>query len=204
MHNRYREEEKEEMKKTKQKKEKKIDISLNEEFEEKLANEIEDDFILTLEDEVKKYKEQYLRVLAESENFKKRINDERIRERKYFNQSLFERMVNTIDIFDQTVNIKTDDQKLNNFLVGFKMINNELKQILEDEGVKLIDSLGQKFDPTVHHAIETGYDETKEDDIIIEEIRRGYKYKDRVLRVALVKVNKLEKQEENKEEQNNG
>ena len=187
---RYREEEKEEILENQ-------DSSIDEVVEEVTldkTNEVDNE-IEELKLELNKTKEQYLRTLAELENFKKRTNDERIRERKYFNQSLIEKFVNAIDIFDRTVNIKTDDEKLKNFLIGFEMINNNLKQILVDEGVKPIESTGKKFDPAFHHAIDTAYDEEKEEGIILEEVQRGYMFKDRVLRAALVKVNQKNKEE---------
>lgn len=191
MNNRYREEEKEE-KTTQNESSDNIDdvetVTLDESNEVDLDKE-------ELVKEVNKYKELYLRTLAEVENYKKRINEERIKERKYFNQSLIEKFVNTLDIFDKTINIETEDKVLKNFLIGFEMINNNLKQILADEGVKLIESVGKVFDPRVHHAVETAVDETKEDGVILEEIQRGYTFKDRVLKAALVKVNKLNKEE---------
>lgn len=191
MNNRYREEEKEE-KTTQNESSDNIDdvetVTLDESKEVDLDKE-------ELVNEVNKYKELYLRTLAEVENYKKRINEERIKERKYFNQSLIEKFVNTLDIFDKTINIKTEDKVLKNFLIGFEMINNNLKQILADEGVKLIESVGKEFDPRFHHAVETAVDETKEDGVILEEIQRGYTFKDRVLKAALVKVNKLNKEE---------
>lgn len=195
MHNRYREEEKLEKELAKEQGTEEEEIK---EEEIDLANSKEVDFNLEkLQIELNSYKEKYLRTLAEAENYKKRINDERIRERKYFNQSLFERIVETVDVFDRTVNFNTDDEKLKNFLIGFQMINKELKQILADEGVKEIESVGLKFNPAVHHAIEVAYDENYAEDIILAEVQRGYTYKDRILRAALVKVNK-------KEEINNG
>ena len=191
MNNRYREEEKEE-KTTQNESSDNIDdvetVTLDESKEVDLDKE-------ELVKEVNKYKELYLRTLAEVENYKKRINEERIKERKYFNQSLIEKFVNTLDIFDKTINIETEDKVLKNFLIGFEMINNNLKQILADEGVKHIESVGKEFDPRFHHAVETAVDETKEDGVILEEIQRGYTFKDRVLKAALVKVNKLNKEE---------
>ena len=102
------------------------------------------------EDELLKMTNSYLRVLADYENFKKRTNEERIKERKYVYQSLFEKLINVIDIFDKAVNMQTDDEKLKNFLMGFKMINDNLKQILEAEGVKKIITLDQKFVSSYH------------------------------------------------------
>lgn len=193
MSNRYREEEKEELLKEQTNE----NANSSEEVDEVTLDESNAVFFdkEELVSEINKYKDLYLRSQAELENFKKRINEERIRERKYFNQGLMEKFVNTLDIFDRTINIKTDDEKLKNFLIGFEMINNNLKQILADEGVKLIESVGKQFDPAVHHAIETDYDETKEEGIVLEEIQRGYTFKDRVLRAALVKVNKKNKEE---------
>lgn len=187
MNNRYREEEKNK---------ENIDEIKVETPEEVIIEEKPNEELAKIQEENKKLKEQYLRVLADSENFRKRIDEERIRERKYGSQRLLEKLVNSIDIFDKVVNIKTDDEKLKNFLIGFEMINNDLKQIIQDEGVKKIKTIGEKFDPRFHHAVETEWVETKDEDIILEETQSGYMYKDRVLRVALVKVNK--KNEEKK------
>ena len=185
VHNRYREEEKEELEKS-GKEEEKFDDSPEEELSEV--------------DELKKKLEEknndYLRALAELENYKKRINDERSRERKYANQSLLEELIAGFDIFDKALNMKTDNEELKNFLLGFQMINKNFKDVLEKNGVKKINALGEKFDPRFHHAVETTYDENVEEGLIIQEMQTGYMYKDRVLRVSLVKVNQ-KPQEEN-------
>ena len=75
------------------------------------------------------------------------------------------------------------------------MINKQLAQILADEGIKKIETKDQKFNPQYHHAIEIDYQEGVEDNIILEEVQTGYMFKDRVLRPALVKVNKINKEE---------
>lgn len=142
-----------------------------------------------LKEENKKLKDQYVRTLADTENFKKRIDEERIRDRKYGSQRLLEKLIVSLDIFDKAVNMKTDDPNLNNFLIGFQMINNNINQVLEEEGVKKIKAI-DKFDPRYHDAIETDYDETKEEGTILMVIKDGYMYKDRVLSPSLVKVNK--------------
>ena len=140
--NRYREEEKE--------------LEENGELEKKIQEEVDSSSDReALKEEAKKYKDQYLRVLADSENFKKRIDEERIRERKYGSQRILEKIIPSIDIFDKALNMKTDDEKVKNFLIGFEMINNNLKQALEEEGVKKIKAVGEKFDPRYHHAVST-------------------------------------------------
>lgn len=185
--NRYREEENEE----KQDTELVTECDCQEANEEcKSANDNE---------ELKKAQASYLRVLADFENFKKRTNEERIKERKYAHQSLFEQLVNSLDIFDKAVNMKTEDEKINNFLIGFKMINDNFKQILESEGVKKINAVGEKFDPNFHHAMEVEWDESKAENTVLSELQTGYMYKDRLLRPSLVKVNQKKKGNENNE-----
>ena len=93
--------------------------------------------------------------------------------------------------------MKTDNEELKNFLLGFQMINKNFKDVLEKNGVKKINALGEKFDPRFHHAVETTYDENVEEGLIIQEMQTGYMYKDRVLRVSLVKVNQKPKEENN-------
>lgn len=191
IHNRYREEESEETTET-----------LNGEGAQDVENvELEtlevdveaiesNEEIKKLQEEIKILQDKYLRAFAEHENFKKRMNEERIKERKYANQGLLEQIINVTDIFDKAVNVETDDPKLKNFLIGFKMINENIKQVLENEGVKKINAIGELFDAKYHMAVETDYDETKEENIILEEIQTGYIFKDRILRPSRVKVNK--------------
>lgn len=203
MNNRYREEERleEEQNQKDKKKEKTIEVKTKKEekkAKKKEEEQAEDLEILELKAEVAKLSDLYLRTLAEAENFKKRINDERMRERKYASQSLLERLVNVTDIFDKAVNSNVDDEKVKNFLIGFQMINKNLQDLLEDEGVTKIKAKGEVFDPKVHHAVETVVDLEQDDNIIVQERQTGYYYKDRILRPSLVVVNKIN--ENNKEE----
>ena len=187
VHNRYREEELEEQEKNGTVEEKFDDSPQKEPLSEV------DELKLKLEEK----NNDYLRALAELENFKKRINEERNRERKYAYQSLLEELIAGFDIFDKALNMKTDNEELKNFLLGFQMINKNFKDVLEKNGVKKINALGEKFDPRFHHAVETTYDKNVEEGLIIQEMQTGYMYKDRVLRVSLVKVNQKPKEENN-------
>lgn len=171
----------------------------NTEIKEELVEDINSVNKETEQDELTKVTNSYLRVLADFENYKKRTNEERIKERKYMYFSLFEEMISVVDIFDKAVNTKTEDDKLNNYLFGFRMINDNLKQILEKEGIKKINTQNAKFDPNYHHAIETDWDETKEENIILQEMQTGYMYKDRLLRASLVKVNQKKEGNEKNE-----
>lgn len=143
-----------------------------------------------MSDEILYLKDQLLRNQAELENFKRRTNEERIRERKYAMQDFFTELISVIDTFDKVVSAKTDDEKLKKYLVGFVMINNNMKQILENYGVKKIECLNQTFDPAFHQAVEVVEVENTSPNIVVEVIADGYVYKDRVLRPAMVKVSK--------------
>ena len=138
--------------------------------------------------EVEKLNDDLLRNRAELENFKRRTNEERIKERKYALQSFLTDLIGIIDIYDKAVNIQTEDEKLKKFLNGFVMINKNLKQVLERYEVKAIDALNKPFDPAYHNAMETVKIEGVEPDIVVEVVITGYMYKDRVLRPSMVKV----------------
>ena len=168
-----------------------FDNSINKKEKKKERKEIEElkEKISELEDENKKLKDTYLRTLAETDNFKKRIDDERIRERKYSSQRLLEKLVAFTDIFDKACNAKYDDPMMQNFLLGFKMISDNIQNILGEEGVKKI-AIGKMFDPKFMQAMEVDYDPEKEENEILQVLKEGYMYKDRVLVYALVKVNK--------------
>ena len=118
------------------------------------------------------------------------MNEERIKDRKYALSDFLMQLIDIVDVFDKAVNVKTDDEKLKQFLNGFIMIDKSFKQILERNGVKAIEALGKPFDPSYHSAIETVEVEGTESNIVVEEIMTGYIYKDRVLRPSMVKVSK--------------
>lgn len=141
-----------------------------------------------LKQEVEHLKDLLLRERAELENFKKRNNEERIKDRKYALTDFLMELIDVIDIFDKAVNVKTEDEKLKKFLSGFEMVNKTFKQILSNNGVEQIEAIGKPFNPSFHSAIETVQVEGVEPNMVVEEIMTGYTYKDRVLRPSMVKV----------------
>lgn len=182
--------------KTEKKESKKEEKAEKKESKKELSNK---EKIKELEGKVKELTNEVLVAKANEINFKKRLEEDKLKSIKYANQSLLEKFVDQLDLFDSVVNMKTDDPVLKNFLIGFEMINGNLKQILSDEGVKKIKvTVGEQFDPKYQHPYETAWDENYEENAILAELKSGYTYKERVLRPALVKVNK--KEEINKEE----
>lgn len=187
--NRYREEEKDELVNEDEAKE-----TLAEEIDKDL-NDKEDNakLIDDLNEQIKNLKNEVLKCKANEINFKKHLEEDKNRSIKYANQSLLEKFVDQIDLFDSVVKMKTDDPVLKNFLMGFEMINNNFKQILSEEGVKkIVIKVGDPMDPKYHHALQTEWNEEYEENAILAELKGGYIYKDRVLRPTLVKVNKKE------------
>ena len=145
--------------------------------------------IKELEDEIAALKNDLLRNQADFENFKKRMNQERITDRKYAAMDLIHDLLIPLDQLRKVVSMEVDDPMLKNYLIGFKMINDQIYDQLEAYGLKEIKAVGETFDPKVHHAVEKDSNSEIENNIITEEIQKGYMYKDRILRPAMVKVN---------------
>ena len=169
----------------------------------KKKNKIEDQ-LESLEEELKSFKDKYFRALAETENFKKRMTEDLKRERKYAGMSLADKLIDSLEVFDQALNMQTEDKNLQNFLYGFKMIKDMMFNALKDEGVMIIESkVGDDFDPNIHEAMDKEYNPEFAENKIIKIVKKGYKYKDRVLRPTMVIINikpEVENNVENDEE----
>lgn len=153
-----------------------------------------------LEQQVKELNDKYLRALAETENVKKRMQNERAIERKYAAANLASELLVPFEQFAKIVEFPTDNDLLKNFLIGFKMIKDQFQQVLENEGIKEIKALNEMFDPNIHHAIEKDSNKELPSGIITEVLQKGYYYKDRVLRPAMVKVNEWSEDQNGKDE----
>ena len=121
---------------------------------------------------------------------------------KYANQDLISELLIILDNFERA--IKLDDNNLNDelskFLKGFKMMYASLDDLLKKYGLEEIEAFHKEYDPNVMEALMTDNDPEFEDDEVLEVLLKGYKLKDRVIRPASVRVNKLET--ENSEDNN--
>jgi len=150
-----------------------------------------------IEEELQNVKDKYLRALAEMDNVKKRVNEDLKRERTYSSYTLSDKLIDSLEIFDQALNVQTDDPNFKNFLYGFKMIKDMIYSALEQEGVTQINTLeGETFDPVTEHAVDTTWDVTLPENTIVKVVKKGYKFKDRLLRPAMVVINMKPKSEE--------
>lgn len=154
--------------------------------------------IAKLEEELKQKHNEYLKVFAEMENTKRRLKEESIKDRKYASQKVIGELINPIDMLCKIVSSPAPSPEISNYLIGFQMITNQLMDILKQEGLSEIEALNKEFDPKVMEAMSTEYVEDVEENIVLKVMQTGYMYKDRILRPAMVVVNKKEEiKEEN-------
>lgn len=134
--------------------------------------------------------DKLLRLQAEFDNFRKRSIRERQEFIKYANEGLIIELVGMLDNFERS--IKAADQKQDFRLLhqGVDMISKQLHKLLEEKGLKKITSLGEKFDPNKHEAMEAVVSDEAEEGQILEEFQPGYMLNERIIRPAMVKVAK--------------
>lgn len=152
--------------------------------------------IAKLEADLKEQHNEYLKVFAEMENTKRRLKEEAIKDRKYASQKVIGELINPIDMLCKIVNSEASSPEIANYLIGFQMITNQLMDILKAEGLKEIEALHKEFDPSTMQAMSTEENPEWEDNIVTKVMQTGYLYKDRILRPAMVVVNKKNKVEE--------
>ena len=147
-----------------------------------------DNQIALLETEIKELNERFLRNQAELQNFKRRINDERIKDRTYANLELIKKLLTPLDNFEIGLDKEKENGTLKPQAKGFEMIHRDLFQALTEEGLKPIEHNGEPFDPKIHQAVMTEKREGVNSGIVLEVFQKGYMFKDRVIRPAMVKV----------------
>lgn len=191
------EEMKEEVKK--EEKKAKTETKVEESEEAKIRKERKEKYkahMAKLEAELKEQKNEYLKLYAEMENTKKRLKEESVKDRKYASQKVIGELINPIDMLVKIVNSEAPSPEIANYLIGFKMIADQLMDILKGEGLNEVEALNKPFDPTTMQAMETEENSKVGDNIVTKVMQSGYMYKDRVLRPAMVVVNKNKKSEE--------
>jgi molecular chaperone GrpE len=132
------------------------------------------------------------RIQADFENYKKRSQKEKEEFANYANTGLILQILPILDNFRLATKHLPEDLENHNWAQGVLHIEKQLEQVMEAEGVEEIKSVGEKFDLSVHDAVEE-VKSKEEKGIIIEEIQKGYKLKDKIIRHAKVKVSKGEK-----------
>lgn len=156
-----------------------------------------------LENELKEHKEKYLRSLAEIENTRKRMQKERQDMTKFAVDNVLCDLLDPLDNFEKALSFaeKMSDE-VKNWATGFQMILTQLKNVLDQHGVKPFEALGKPFDPHLHEAIEVEETLEHKEDTVIEVFIQGYLSGERTLRPARVKVAKSPKKELKQDDNN--
>jgi molecular chaperone GrpE len=145
-------------------------------------------------EEKEKFLNSLLRVRADFENYKKRRERENGKYREYLMENILKKLIDHYDDLNRALNLLKVLANMDGFKNGFEIIIKNFEKILNEEGVKPMNSEGEKFDPYKHESVivEEGRDDLPEN-TILEEITKGYYFKDKVLRPAKVKISKKSK-----------
>ena len=143
-----------------------------------------------LEKEYQALKDQLLRLAAEFDNYRKRVERDMNGLVRSANAELVTSLLPIMDDLDRFIAAANADQEAPPLLEGIKLIQRNFLKILQDQGLKYIESIGQPFDPEKHDALLQMPVEDKEPNLVVEEHVKGYEFKDRVIRHAKVIVSK--------------
>jgi len=136
--------------------------------------------------------DRLVRTTADFDNFKKRAAREKIESGQYASASLLQKLLPVLDNFEMALTAAQTAQgdKLASLQSGVLMIQQQLKTALADTGLEEIDATGKPFDPTFHEAVSQQETTEVAEDHVAQQLRKGYKFKDRLLRPATVIVAK--------------
>ncbi|HDJ2823408.1 TPA: nucleotide exchange factor GrpE [Staphylococcus aureus] len=167
------------------------DEAIEETSDENVIEEIDpkDQKINELQQLADENEEKYLRLYAEFENYKRRIQKENGINKTYQAQRVLTDILPAIDNIERALQIEGDDETFKSLQKGVQMVHESLINALKDNGLEVIKTEGEAFDPNIHQAVVQDYNPDFESGEITQELQKGYKLKDRVLRPSMVKVN---------------
>ena len=143
-----------------------------------------------LQAEVEKYKDAALRARAEFDNYRKRVVREKEDAIRYANTSLFETLLPILDNFELGLGAAKNAPDTSGIVQGLEMVRKQLEEFLRSNGVEVVDALGKDFDPNLHEAVGQEASADVAEGVVLRQLRRGFKLRDRLLRPASVVVSK--------------
>ncbi|MEI3340549.1 MAG: nucleotide exchange factor GrpE [Eubacterium sp.] len=150
-------------------------------FRKKEKKDKKDEKIEELNDKVR-------RQMAEFDNFRKRTEKEKAQMFETGARSIIEKLLPVVDNFERGLAAIPEEEKGNPFAEGMEKIYKQMMTMLEDAGVKPIEAEGKEFDPNLHNAVMHVDDESFGENIVAEELQKGYMYRETVVRHSMVKV----------------
>ncbi len=150
-----------------------------------------DETVSLLNNRIKELEDMLLRSQAELLNYRKRKDEETARILKYAEEDILKGLLPIVDNFERAITMDDNNfgDETSKFLEGFRLVYNQTKNLLAQFQVSEIDCLGKEFNPATSQAISTEKDKTKPSGIVLKVYQKGYMYKDKVLRHAMVIVN---------------
>jgi len=164
-----------------------------EKLEEKTVTLKESEYLKLKEDseKAKEYWDKLLRLQADFDNTRKRLEKEKQDFVKFANEGIIFELLNVLDDLERTVDLaQSKHEDLAAFLKGVEMILAHLYEMLKEYGVKTIEAEGKIFDPHFHEALMQIENKDLPEHTIVEELQKGYLLNDRVIRTSKVKVSK--------------
>jgi molecular chaperone GrpE len=148
----------------------------------------EDDPMSGLQADLDRFRDLAMRSQADFENYKKRCAREKEDAVKYANSSLLERLLPVIDNFELGLSAARAEGEQSPVYAGMSLVHKQISDFVVDNGLQPIDAVGQKFDPNLHDALAHEASDTVPENHIVRQTRRGYRFKDRLLRPSSVVV----------------
>ena len=185
------------------KKEMKEEVIKEEKLQEELEKSETNEKISQLETEVSELKDKLLRKAAEFENYKRRTENDQINLLNYAAESFIQKLLPVVDDFERSLQHVDDAQEVDAIKKGLKLIYDKLMKVLDEQGIKKMESVGQPFNVDYHEALLQRPDDSVEPHTVLEEVEKGYIYKDKVIRHAKVIVSEEIREEQEEPADNN-
>ena len=138
--------------------------------------------------QIEEFNDRLRRNLAEFDNYRKRTDKEKSAMFEMGAKDIVERILPVIDNFERGLATIPEEEKGSAFANGMEMIYKQLLKNLEDAGVKPIEAVGKPFDPNFHNAVMHIEDENLGENVVAQELQKGYMYRDSVIRYSMVQV----------------
>ena len=144
--------------------------------------------LLDVKNELTEQKDKFVRLQAETDNFRKRLSREKEEFSQYANERLFKELLPIFDNFERALEDPSSDIK--SFKEGLEMILKQFSSFLEKEKVEPIEAIGKKFNPMIHEVLTSEESSENEENTIISQFVKGYTINNRVIRPSQVVISK--------------
>jgi len=161
---------------------------VNQELEAKVS-ELEEN-LKSSQEKANENNDKYVRLYAEFDNFRKRLNREKEEHARYAHEQVVKDLLPVMDDLDRALTHAQSSSEVPALIQGVEMVKKHMSSALEKYGLKSFDSLGQPFDPHVHEAVAHQESADYPPDVVINEYRKGYTLHDKLVRPAMVAVSK--------------